>query len=338
MSIPACDLRILEQKGIRFHYGRECRLVCLVASIMGVVVVFVALDNYDLSSYTFTNLAGMGGTLTVVGLIAFRSITAQLPPYSDKERKIYHDKKPLTQYIIYSIAQDLCAEDINKTKSKIKLYKLSSSDIYFDYEFGKTTVTASLRHLLESISWKELVIDNLPKKYLSHYVGLGLNLLYGDADSYLAFNRFLRSKGTEPRSKFACDLGFRKKSYDKEKRLLFKVMCTASEMNTSKKKVEPNTRLYRATNLPSSHAKMHKVGAIICDPGFWSTSKTWKKAFAVGPHKKFFYTITKSKNGVDIDNKAEQEILFPPFTSFKITSKNYNKIEDAYEVSLEEVY
>lgn len=322
MTINACDLRIFQQKGLRFRPGKESRIVCFTISAIGVIILFVALDNYDLSSYTFSNLAGIGGTLTVIGFVAFRSIKRQPPPINHV-RTFYDQNNPLPAFIVRNLIRDLCSENTGQPnigfQSRINVYRLDSKILYFDYDDGKTTITAPLNHLLKSIPWKEIKSEQLPSGYLNSYIGT----------EYTRFNTFLRTGGNNSYDLFFCI------NYNAKKRILYEVICISNEMNKRRNKVSSSMTLFRATNLPLSQIqRTHKVEKIICDAGFWSTSKTWHKAFAIGLNHPIYYTIKKPKNGFDLLT-GELEVLFHPFTPFRVISIN-QKLTST-EVTVEEV-
>lgn len=88
----------------------------------------------------------------------------------------------------------------------------------------------------------------------------------------------------------------------------------------------------RGALLPQERLQEHQVGQIVQYDAFTSTSK----GHGFSDVHRF---VIHSKTGADLDstkiNSAEQEVLFPPGTKFKVLDRR--KVDDQIEFTLEEV-
>ena len=102
-------------------------------------------------------------------------------------------------------------------------------------------------------------------------------------------------------------------------------------------------KVYRATKLNEELILKLEPGKIMVNTTFWSTSKDFKVAESFLKRQKwrntFIYCQTV-KNNIDIDYEklnyfAEKEVLFLPFTQFKVEKVSYENKYDRKLFSIE---
>lgn len=321
------DLKVFNKQETDFKSKKEYKIICYSLLITSSALFFTGFIETNLSNYTFTIYESVSGSLATIGLIAVFCIKKGIPE-AYYPRKFFDARHPLDPHLANAIATNIYLGFTWRKRSKCEFYSLKNSGIYFDYihEEKGITVTSSLDHLFDSVSWKDLKLPSSyhSKSYISGYTG-------GD---FYDINRTLRF-GHISQGSF---IDYRTKCF------LYKVMSISSFLILNRSKKSSAFVLKRGISLPlgyfnNTHKeyfyKTHKVGNIIKDRAFWSTSS------GVGFGGNVRYSIKKYFSGVSISHLSkfpeENEWLFPPNAKFKIIKMCKNKEGTEDLVELEEV-
>ncbi|MBA3722925.1 MAG: hypothetical protein H0W88_11075 [Parachlamydiaceae bacterium] len=126
------------------------------------------------------------------------------------------------------------------------------------------------------------------------------------------------------------------------KEILFICLMTAGQLQALPEKYIDKNKVTRMTYLPHSSIKEFQINNIIWDRAFLSTSGTGGGFAGGGPinsnssRVKFTIQSLKGKQVKDFSNLPENEVLFPPFSKFKILKMNGNE-KEGYRIEMEEV-